>query len=132
MISSRQALLLVTWSSLRLPKCMRDNDDTPYANNVLAVGEGKKVELLVIVADGIATILMQHTVESDDDSETAFSVAGTTDFKDLIEKVYPEFFKANHYTYNDCGILAPKNDNIDQVNHFILRKCQGMFTDNLV
>ncbi|CAN0162147.1 unnamed protein product, partial [Ectocarpus sp. 12 AP-2014] len=52
-------------------------------------------------------------------------------FEDLIEKIYPDLLKANHNIYNDRGIRAPTNDNIDQINDFILRKISGSVYEQL-
>ncbi|CAN0261502.1 unnamed protein product, partial [Ectocarpus sp. 12 AP-2014] len=52
-------------------------------------------------------------------------------FEDLIHKLYPDLFEANHNIFNDRGILAPTNDNIDQINDFILRKMPGRVHEQL-
>ncbi|CAM9225750.1 unnamed protein product [Ectocarpus sp. 8 AP-2014] len=45
--------------------------------------------------------------------------------------LHPDLLKANHNIYNDRGILAPTNNNIDQINDFILRKMPGNVHEHL-
>ncbi|CAN0463024.1 unnamed protein product, partial [Scytosiphon promiscuus] len=120
------------WSQVkrfRLTVSMRDKDDLPYAKTVLAVGEAKIKH--VLLEDGTPVIPLKHTIQIDDGSDT------TTDFEDLIDKVYPDLLDVNHNNYNDRGILAPTNDNIDDINDFILTKMRGrvhhlLSTDKIV
>ena len=107
----------------RLTKSMRNKDDIPYAKTVLAVGEGEIKP--VLLKDGSAAIPLKHSVTNDDGSETTYSVDGTTKFEDLIQKVYPDLLDVDHSTYNDRAILAATNDNIDNINDFILNKMPG-------
>lgn len=113
----------------RLTVSMTDKDDFPYAKTVLAVGEGK-IEP-VLLDDGTDAIPLKHTVTNDDGSETTCSIAGTTNFEDLVDAVYPDLLDVNHNTYNDRGILAPTNDNIDHINDFILNKCPAVLITSL-
>ena len=107
----------------RLTKSMRNKDDLPYAQTALAIGEGK-VEP-VQLKDGSVALPLKHTITNDDGSQTVCSVDGTTNFEDLIHKVYPELLDVDHSTYNDRAILAATNDNVDTINNFILDKMHG-------
>ena len=107
----------------RLTKSTRNKDDLPYAQTVLAIGEGK-VEP-VQLKDGSVALPLKHTITNDDGSQTVCSVDGTTNFEDLIHKVYPELLDVDHSTYNDRAILAATNDNVDTINNFILDKMHG-------
>lgn len=107
----------------RLTKSMRTKDDLPYAKTVLAIGEGK-IEP-VQLNDGSAAIPLKHTFTNDDGSETTCQIDGTTEFQDLIDKVYPDLLQSDHRTYNDRAILAATNDNVDSINEFILDKMPG-------
>ncbi|CAM9929635.1 unnamed protein product [Laminaria digitata] len=80
---------------------MRDNDDIPFAKTVLAVGEGS-IEP-VLLPDGTPAIHLES----------------------LIDSVYPDLLEVNHNAYNDRGILAPPNDNIDHINDSILNRITG-------
>ena len=96
---------------------MRDKYDIPFGKTVLAVGEGNIVP--VLLPNGTPAIPLQHTVTNEDGLETC-SIEGTTDFETLIHSsVYPDLLEVIHHTYNDRGILAPINDNIDSTTSTI-------------
>ncbi|CAM9273071.1 unnamed protein product [Ectocarpus sp. 4 AP-2014] len=99
---------------------MRDKDDIPYAKTVLNS------------YDVTAAIPLQHTVTNEDGSETTCSIAETTEFEDLIHKVYPDLLEANHNIFNDRGILAPTNDIIDQIKTPSFIKCLDVVTNNII
>ena len=114
------------WSHVtrfRLTVSMRDKDDLPYAQTVLAIGEGKIQPILL--PDGSTAIPLKHNLINHDGASTTCSIQGTTNFEDLIAAVYPDLLEVDHNTYNDRGILAPTNDNIDHINKFILDKMPG-------
>ena len=101
---------------------MRDKDDLPYAKTVLVIGEGaiQSIEL----EDGSEVIPLSHTVTNDDDTQTTCSIVGITGFEDLVNTIYPDLLSVDHNAYNDRGILAPINENIENINIYILEKCQ--------
>ena len=107
----------------RLTKSMRSKDDIPYAKTVLTIGEGK-IEP-VLLPDGSAAIPLQHTFVNDDGVETTCSIDGTTNFEDLINKVYPDLLQADHRTHGDRAILAATNENVDSINDHILSRMPG-------
>ena len=94
--------------------------DNPYAKTVLAIGEGNIKP--VLLKDASAAIPLKHSVTNDDGSETTCSVNGTTKFEDRIQNVYPDLHDVDDSTYNDRAILAATNDNIENINDFILNK----------
>ena len=106
----------------RLTKSMRDKDDLPYAKTVLVIGEGaiQPIEL----EDGSEVIPLSHTVTNDDDTQTTCSIVGITDFEDLVNTIYPDLLSVDHSAYNDRGILAPTNENMENIN-YILEKMPG-------
>ena len=97
----------------RLTKSMRDKDDLPYAKTVLVIGEGaiQPIEL----EDGSEVIPQSHTVTNDDDTQTTCSIVGITDFEGLVNTIYPDLLSVDHSAYNDRGILAPTNENIENI-----------------
>ncbi|CAN0525387.1 unnamed protein product, partial [Laminaria digitata] len=102
---------------------MRDKNDLPDAKTVLAVGEGAIAP--VTLADGTHGIPLQHTSTQEDGTVTTCTIDSTTNFEQLVQTIYPDLLTANHNTYNDRGILAPTNDNIDEINDFILDNLPG-------
>lgn len=108
---------------LRLTVSMRDKNDLPHAKTVLAVGEGAIAP--VALAEGNHGSPLQPTITQDDGTVTTCTIANTTDFKQLVQAVYPDLWTVNHNIYNDRGILAPTNDNIDQTNDYILSRLPG-------
>ncbi|CAM9530051.1 unnamed protein product [Ectocarpus sp. 4 AP-2014] len=56
---------------------------------------------------------------------------GTTELKTSSKQSTPTSQKLTTNSTMTFGILALTNDNIDQMNDFILRKMPGMFTNNL-
>ena len=102
--------------------CIRDSD-IPYAKTVLAIGEGaiQPIEL----EDGSEVIPLSHTVTNDDDTQTTCSIVGITDFEELVRTMYPDLLSVDHSAYNDRGILAPTNENIGNINNYILEKMPG-------
>ena len=94
-------------------KSMRDKDDLPYAKTVLVIGEGaiQPMEL----EDGSEVIPLSHTVTNDDDTQTTCSIVGITGFEDLVNIIYPDLLSVDHSAYNDRGILAPTNENIENI-----------------
>ena len=92
---------------------MRDKDDLPYAKTVLVIGEGaiQPIEL----EDGSEVIPLSHTVTNDDDTQTTCSIVGITGFEDLVNTIYPDLLSVDHSAYNDRGILAPTNKNIENI-----------------
>ena len=97
----------------RLTKSMRDKDDLPSAKTVLVIGEGaiQPIEL----EDGSEVIPLSHTVTNDDDTQTTCSIVGITGFEDLVNTIYPDLLSVDHRAYNDRGILAPTNENIENI-----------------
>ena len=108
---------------LRLTKSMRDKDDIPYAKTVLAIGEGaiEPIEL----DDGTPVIPLSHTVTNEDGTQQVCTIKGITDFEQLVQSIYPDLLSVDHRAYKDRGILAPTNDNIDNINNYILKKMPG-------
>ena len=92
--------------------CIRDSD-LPYAKTVLVIDEGaiQPIE----VEDGSEVIPLSHTVTNDDDTQTTCSIVGITDFEDLVNTIYPDLLSVDHSAYNDRGILAPTNENIENI-----------------
>ncbi|CAM9274400.1 unnamed protein product, partial [Ectocarpus sp. 13 AM-2016] len=43
----------------------------------------------------------------------------------LVDRIYPDLLSVDHNCYSDRGIFAPTNENIDNINNFILDKMQG-------
>ncbi|CAN0504558.1 unnamed protein product [Laminaria digitata] len=107
----------------RLTVSMRDKNDLPYAKTVLAVGEGAIAP--VTLSDGTHGIPLQHTITQEDGTVTTCTIDSSTNFEQLVQTIYPDLLTANHNTYNDRGILAPTNDNIDEINDFILDNLPG-------
>ncbi|CAN0000108.1 unnamed protein product [Ectocarpus sp. 12 AP-2014] len=104
-------LSLYLWSQVhrfRLTKCMRDKDDIPCAKPVLL------------------------SFANEDGSETTCSTAGTTEFEDLVHKVYPDLLEANHNNiFNDRGIHLLMITLTRSLHpHFV--KCPDVCTNNLV
>ena len=75
---------------------MGDRGDVPYAQTVLAVGEGD-VEP-VTLSDGSAVIPLKHTFKDTDGSEHVCQINGTTSFEDLVQAVHPDILQVNHNT----------------------------------
>ena len=107
----------------RLTKSMRDRGDIPYAQTVLAVGEGG-IEPTTL-ADGSTVIPLMHTTKNPNGSKHTCQIKGTTNFEDLIQAVYSDLLQVNHNNLDDRGILAPTNDSIDKINQFVLNMLPG-------
>ena len=73
--------------------------------------------------DGSEVIPLSHTLTNDDDTQTTCSIVGITDFEELVNNIYPNLF-VDHSAYNDRGILAPTNENIENII-YILEKMPG-------
>ena len=109
---------MATCSTLPSHGFNEDEDDIPFGKTVVAVGEGS-IEP-VMLPNGTPAIPLQRTVTIEDGLETTCSIEGTTDFETLIHSsVYPDLLEVNRSTYNDRGILAPINGNIDSTTSTI-------------
>ena len=80
---------------------------------VLVIGEGaiQPIEL----EDGSEVIPLSHTVTNDDDTQTTCSIVGITGFEDLVNTIYPDLLCVDHSASHDRGILAPTNENIENI-----------------
>lgn len=72
----------------RVTVSMRDRNDIPFAKTVLAVGEGNMEPALL--PDGTPAMPLTHTVTTGDSSEATCSIAGSTNFERLVDRVYPD------------------------------------------
>ena len=107
----------------RLTKSMRDRGDIPHAKIVLAVGESD-IEP-VTISDGSTATPLKYTSKDSAGSEHVCQTNGTTNFEDLVQAVYPDILQVNHSKFDDRGILAPTNDNIDQIIEYVLHMLPG-------
>ncbi|CAN0089614.1 unnamed protein product [Laminaria digitata] len=89
-----------------LTKSMKVRGDIPYAQTVLAVGEGDISP--ITFSDGSTVIPLKHTTKNPDGSEHTCQIHGTNDFEDLIQAVYPDLLQ-----------------HIDQINDFVLDMLPG-------
>ncbi|CAM9146776.1 unnamed protein product, partial [Ectocarpus sp. 12 AP-2014] len=119
----------------RITTSMRDKEDLPYAQTVLAIGEGaiQPIEW----EDETAVIPLSHTITNTDGTQQSCTIEGITDFTHLVDRIHPDLLSVDHNCYSDRGILAPTNENIENINNFILDKMQGdshhqLSTDKLV
>ncbi|CAN0198447.1 unnamed protein product [Ectocarpus sp. 13 AM-2016] len=99
--------------SFCLTTSMRDKEDLPNAQTVLAIGEGaiQPIEL----EDGTAVIPLSHTMTNTDGTQQSCTIEGITDLTHLVDRIYPDLLSADHNCYSDRGILAPTNENIENI-----------------